>query len=80
LKRGAQLLQSSIEASLKVYVGTLRPQRLAELLSFDDFAIPLEEHCQNAKRLFLDFDANALAAQRGADQVDLKQAKFDDYG
>src|SRR5438445_9171547 len=80
LKRGAQLLQRGIKASFKVDVRTLRPEGLAGLLPFDDFAIPLEEHGKNAKGLFLNLDPDPLAAQGRASQINLEQAKSDDYG
>ena len=62
LKRGTQLFQRRVKASFKVHMGPLRPEGLAELFPFDDFAILLEEHGQNAKGLLLNLDANPLAA------------------
>jgi hypothetical protein len=56
------MLCRRVKASFKVDMGTLRPEGLAELLASDDFAILLEEHGQNAKRLLLNLDANPLAA------------------
>jgi len=52
---------------------------LAELLSLHNFTISLQEHSENAKGLFLDFDTNALAAQGRASQVRFEQAKSHDY-
>jgi hypothetical protein len=52
---------------------------LAELFPFDDFAVSLQEHCKDAKRLFLNLDANPLAAQGRAGQVYFEQTKSNDY-
>jgi hypothetical protein len=72
LQRGAQLLQSGIQAPLEIDVGPFRPQRLAKLFSPDNLPILLEQHRQDAKGLFLELDPDALAAEARPSQVRLK--------
>src|ERR1700732_4718015 len=78
LECGAKLLQSRVQASLEIDMGACRPQGLAEIVSLYNFAVSPKEHGENSKRLLLDFDTYALAAQGRAGQVRFEQTKFHD--
>jgi len=75
LKGGAQFLECGVQTAIKINVCTLRPERLAKLFAGDNLAGPLQEHGKNAKGLFLDPDADALAGDYTLEKVDLVEAK-----
>jgi len=74
---GAQLLDGSVQAIIKLDIGICRPELLSNLVSRDNFAPPLQEKCEHLKGLTLKLDAKAPLGQQSLLKIGFEQAEAD---
>ena len=65
---------------LEIHKGVGGPELLVQFLARDDLAGMREQHRQDLKGLFLDFDLQAVLAQLGGAKVNLEGPEVNDVG
>jgi hypothetical protein len=76
-QRPAQLVDRSVQTVLEVHKCVGRPKLLAQLLARDDLARLLQQHGQNSKGLFLNFDLEPVLVQLSGAKVSFEDPEVD---
>ncbi len=74
-QRGAQFLDRRVDAVLKIDVGPIRPEFLANLFSGHKFACPLEQEGKDLEGLFLKHDLAAIDCEFAKSEINLDWAE-----